>query len=69
MVGNIVVDGLLASCYASTQHDYGHNAMAPMLHFPVIMDLIFGKDIRGPVYVTIIEEITKQVLSSILKDI
>ena len=30
MEGNIIVDGVLASCYASVDHDLGHIAMVPM---------------------------------------
>ena len=28
--GNIVVDGVLASCYAFSNHDLAHTAMAPI---------------------------------------
>ena len=30
MKGNIVVDGVLASCYASFDHDLAHFVMTPM---------------------------------------
>ena len=58
-----MVDGLLASCYASSEHDLGQIVMAPLQHFPVIMDWVFGTDNRGPFYVTIAEDIAEQVLS------
>ena len=32
--GNIVVDGVLASCYASVDHDLVHIAMAPIEMVP-----------------------------------
>ena len=42
--GNIVVDGILASCYASFDHDFAHLAMTPMKWFPSLMELIFGEN-------------------------
>ena len=42
--GNIVVDGVLASCYPSIDHDLAHIGMAPMRWFPEIIQLIFGDD-------------------------
>ena len=40
--GNIVIDGILASCYASFDHDLAHIAMTPMKLFPELMEWIFG---------------------------
>ena len=37
-----MVDGVLASCYPSTDHDVGHLGMAPMRWFPTFMEPIFG---------------------------
>ena len=42
--GNIVVDGVLASCYASFDHDLAHLAMTPMKRFPALIEWIFGED-------------------------
>ena len=42
--GNVIVDGVLASCYASVDHDSAHIAMAPLRWFPEIMDCLFGED-------------------------
>ena len=56
MEGNIIVDGVLASCYASTQHDLAHIGMAPMRWFPQIMELIFGENNGNHVYVKIAKE-------------
>ena len=42
--GNIVVDRVLASCYASFDHDLAHFAMTPMKWFPSLMEWIFGED-------------------------
>ena len=40
--GNIVVDGLLASCYASFDHDLSHFTMKPVQWFPGMREWIFG---------------------------
>ena len=42
MEGRIVVDGVLASCYASIDHDIGHIGMIPLRWFPNITQLLFG---------------------------
>ena len=42
--GNIVVGGILASCYASSDHDLAHFAMRPMKWFPQLIEFIFGSD-------------------------
>ena len=44
MDGNIVVDGVLASCYAKYNHDMAHITMAPIRWFPGIINWIFGED-------------------------
>ena len=54
MDGNIVVDGILASCYASFDHDFAHIGMLPMQLFPTITEWIFGEDNGSPAYVNII---------------
>ena len=63
MEGNIVVDGILASCYASSGHDLGHIGMAPLRWFPGIMEWIFGDDKGRPAFVVMAEELDKQVFS------
>ena len=42
MDGNIVVDGVLASCYASSDHDLAHIGMTPVRWFPGMVNWIFG---------------------------
>ena len=43
MDGNIVVDGVLASCYAAfPDHDLAHIGMIPIRLFPEITVWIFG---------------------------
>ena len=53
MDGNIVVDGVLASCYATVDHDLGHIAMTPIRLFPGMMGWIFGEDEGFSVYARI----------------
>ena len=59
--GNILVDGILASCYASSHHDLGHLTLAPMRYFPELMDLIFGQSNNYPGYVKVAEDFGKMV--------
>ena len=44
MEGNIMVDGVMASCYASIGHDLGHIGITPIRWFPEKMEMIFGND-------------------------
>ena len=44
MEGNLVVDGVLASCYASANHDLADIGVLPVKYFPWIMEWIFGED-------------------------
>ena len=57
MEGNILVDGVLASCYASYHHDLAHILMTPMQRFPGFMEWIFGEDYGHRVYVHLGQEI------------
>ena len=52
--GNILVE-----CYASTHHDFGHLALAPMRYFPKLMNLIFGQSNNYPGYVKVLEDFGK----------
>ena len=55
MNGNIVVDGILASCYAFSDHHLAHLTMTPMRFFPDVMDYIFGVvDNGSPGYVALL---------------
>ena len=59
MAGNILVDDVLASCYASTHHDLAHIGMTPIRPFPSIMDCIFGEDDGSLIYAKLLEEFGK----------
>ena len=52
MEGRIVVDGVLASCYASTYHDLAYIGMVALQSFPKVMEWIFGDDTGFQVYVS-----------------
>ena len=51
MEGNIVVDGVLASCYGFYDHDLAHLLMTPLGWLPYAITSIFGRDSGSPVYV------------------
>ena len=51
MEGNIMVDGILASCYAYGDHDSAHFGMMPIRWFPELIEWIFGVGNAFPVYV------------------
>ena len=57
MDGKIMVNGVLASCYPSTNHDVGHFGMAPMRWFPTFTEWIFGDDNGMQAYVSILADI------------
>ena len=59
MEGNILVDGILASCYASIHHDIAHYGMIPIRWFPAITNWICGEDKEYAVYVQITEALGK----------
>ena len=42
MEGTIVVDGVLASCYAFPNHDLAHIGMMPITWFPEVMQWLLG---------------------------
>ena len=39
-----MADGVLASCYASSDHDLAHIGMAPMQWYPEIIEWIVGEN-------------------------
>ena len=57
MEGNIVIDGVLASCYPSAHHDLAHIGMIPIRWFPDTFKWIFGNENGILFYVTMTEEI------------
>ena len=57
MEGNILVDGVLASCYVSSFADLAHLSMAPYRWFPEIIDWIFSNENGLQVYVIVAADI------------
>ena len=57
--GNLVVDQIVASCYAQFNHDLANNAMKPLQWYPGIMKMIFGAEDGSPIYVTTAKEVRK----------
>ena len=53
--GNIIVDEILASCYAFPDHILAHAGMTPMRWFPKIVNGIFGVENGSPGYVKVTE--------------
>ena len=64
--GNIVVDGVLASCYASFDHDLAHFSMIPIQWYPDMIEWIFGINNGSPEYVNIAKGFGRYVLPSAL---
>ena len=61
MEGNIIVDGVLASCYPFSDHDLAHYGMTPLRWFSDIMEMIFGEDKGFSVYVKTTEDLGRWV--------
>ena len=61
--GNIIVQGVLTSCYASFDHDLAHFTMTPMQWYPEIIRWIFGVNKIYPGYVSIAKEVGRWVLA------
>ena len=59
MEGTIVVDGILASCYAFPDHDFANIGMMSVRRFPKVMEWLFGVEDESPGYVMIAEHIAK----------
>ena len=62
MEGKIIVDGLLASCYADSNHDLAHITMKTMQWFSEIMEWIFGEDTRFSTFVYMVRELATLIL-------
>ena len=52
-----MVDGVLASCYPSVDHDLSHIGMTPIHWFPEIIEWIFGDDNGWQNYVKLAEDV------------
>ena len=54
--------GVLASCYASIDHDLAHFGMGPVRWFPIITGWIFGKENESIGYVNILIDVGEWLL-------
>ena len=57
-----MVDGELASCYASFDHDLSHFAMKPVQWFPGMMEWIFGWNNGIQVYTSIVKLVGRDLM-------
>ena len=55
--GNIVIDGMLAFCYAFSDHNLAHITVTPMLWFPEMIEWIFGMEKVSQGYVSILADL------------
>ena len=64
MEGNISVNGVLASCYASTDHDLAHIGMTPLRWFPKMTSWIFGEETEIKMSRSIAKELGKWLITN-----
>ena len=57
-----MVDGVLASCHASVDHDLAHFTTIPMQQFPETMGWIFGDSFGFPVYLSMLRDFAMLIL-------
>ena len=55
MEGNIVIDGVLASCHASVDHDLAQIGTKPIQWYPDVIELVFGYENEVPAYINVAE--------------
>ena len=60
--GNIIVNGVLASCHASFNNDLAHFMMKPVSWFPEAVEWIFGVGTVSPVFVSLSKELARWIL-------
>ena len=60
--GNIMVNGVLASCYAYADHDIVHFAMVPMQMYSKAIEWVFGMNKGLPGFVSIAIDLHKWIL-------
>ena len=57
MEGNIVVDGVLASCYANYDHEMAHFAVTPIAWVPGLIEGIFNVHNESPGYAKLVDDV------------
>ena len=63
--GNIIVDGVLTSCYTDFDHDLAHFTMIPMKWFSEKMEWIFGDDTGFSIYANTFKELGRFMLPDV----
>ena len=58
MEGNILVDGVLASCFAGHDHDMSHFAVAPIALVPGLIEAVFKVDVESTGYVGLVDDVS-----------
>ena len=61
--GNLIVDEILASSYASCEHDLSHFGTKPLQWFPTEMQWIFGEEDTQLSYVKTAKDFGRWILS------
>ena len=59
MEGNLVVDGVLASCYAIVDHNIAQIEMKPIQWYPDVIELIFGDENGVSAYINIARNLSR----------
>ena len=62
MEGNIIVDGVLTSCYGIVDHDIVQIVMKPIQWYPGVIELVFGDENGIPVFLSIAQNFGRWVL-------
>ena len=62
MEGNIVVDGVLASCYAVVDHGIAKIVMKPIQWYPDVVKLVFGDENGASAYISVVKTIGRWLL-------
>ena len=64
MEGNIVVNRVVSSCYATINHDLAHIGMTPVIWVPDIVQWIFGEEDGLSAFAKTIEYMKKSMVPS-----
>ena len=57
-----MIDGVLASCYAFSDHNLAHITVTPMLWFSELIEWIFGMEKESQGYVSILADLGRMLL-------
>ena len=62
MEGNIIVDGVLTSCYGIVDHDIVQIVMKPIQWYPNIIESVFGDENGVPIFLSVAQNFGRRVL-------